>query len=854
MKIGNFDISLKKYQAPVDVSTPRDMSKEISYADSSYYEKYQLKPYNPSDLYQQQGSYRLYDKIREDDQVGSLLMLKKIIILNSDWIIETENQDVQEFLGDCLNKYLDDVFIKKLYEILSALDYGFSLSEKVWDRIDTKEYGQKIVLSKLKTRAPHTFELHTDQYGNISKILQHTGKMGDIELDPNKFILYTYNKEFDNPYGNSDINKGIYRAWWSKDAIIKFWNIYLERFGMPLTVGTMPEKAGLEERNQLLNVLNNMQAKTAIVIPNDVLIDLKSVASGGSAEYEKAIDKYNLMISRKFLLPDLLGFSGAQISGGSYALGEQQFNIFYNTIEYIRIDLCRLINREIINPLVEWNYGKNEYAEFKFKPIDKERQKNNMLLWLDAVKSGKIPITNEHINWFLNRVEAPEIDQEILSAGDAGIDVDGVPEAQDVEAEAKARLKGTVGGVQGVLQIQKSVTDGVTDYDAAINLLMEIYGFTLEVAQKILGDRDALEKKLSEQNAFKEKMSSGLNGGQQEHNSEEESGSDKDLSETGKSENKHDVENDSADKTDDEVDMDDTEDDEDVKKSKRNSGKEFVKFEPYREYTKYEKRVNFQRIFNGTEDISLNYKNKIADAITLCINGLISDIRSKKIIEKRALSQVNKLTFRNYGRVQKLFRDMLKDSYQLAIETIEQPKEYNIKTPTGLNNDDVLEWLSENAFYVSDIEQIEILKRVKGILMDSIRAGNGVRDIVNQISASLSDYDINLGASRIETIVRTNVSKAFNETRALQYKELSEHIKAYQYSAIMDGRTSDICIALDGKIFPASELDYFNPPNHFNCRSLVLPIFNYDEEAELTPETEMPATIQEKGDFLKLKK
>jgi SPP1 gp7 family putative phage head morphogenesis protein len=772
MKIGNFDISLKKYQAPVDVSTPRDMSKEISYADSSYYEKYQLKPYNPSDLYQQQGSYRLYDKIREDDQVGSLLMLKKIIILNSDWIIETENQDVQEFLGDCLNKYLDDVFIKKLYEILSALDYGFSLSEKVWDRIDTKEYGQKIVLSKLKTRAPHTFELHTDQYGNISKILQHTGKMGDIELDPNKFILYTYNKEFDNPYGNSDINKGIYRAWWSKDAIIKFWNIYLERFGMPLTVGTMPEKAGLEERNQLLNVLNNMQAKTAIVIPNDVLIDLKSVASGGSAEYEKAIDKYNLMISRKFLLPDLLGFSGAQISGGSYALGEQQFNIFYNTVEYIRMDLCRLINRDIINPLVEWNYGKNEYAEFKFKPIDKERQKNNMLLWLDAVKSGKIPITNEHINWFLNRVEAPEIDQKTLDEMDA------------------------------------------------------------------------------EKEALKEK----LNGGQQEHNSEEESGSDKDLSETGKSENKHDVENDSADKTDDEVDMDDTEDDEDVKKSKRNSGKEFVKFEPYREYTKYEKRVNFQRIFNGTEDISLNYKNKIADAITLCINGLISDIRSKKIIEKRALSQVNKLTFRNYGRVQKLFRDMLKDSYQLAIETIEQPKEYNIKTPTGLNNDDVLEWLSENAFYVSDIEQIEILKRVKGILMDSIRAGNGVRDIVNQISASLSDYDINLGASRIETIVRTNVSKAFNETRALQYKELSEHIKAYQYSAIMDGRTSDICIALDGKIFPASELDYFNPPNHFNCRSLVLPIFNYDEEAELTPETEMPATIQEKGDFLKLKK
>lgn len=58
---------------------------------------------------------------------------------------------------------------------------------------------------------------------------------------------------------------------------------------------------------------------------------------------------------------------------------------------------------------------------------------------------------------------------------------------QDIEAKAKAQLKGTVGGVQGILQIQASVAAGVTDYTAAITLLYEIYGFPDKTAKKLLG-------------------------------------------------------------------------------------------------------------------------------------------------------------------------------------------------------------------------------------------------------------------------------------------------------------------------------------------------------------------------------
>ncbi len=52
---------------------------------------------------------------------------------------------------------------------------------------------------------------------------------------------------------------------------------------------------------------------------------------------------------------------------------------------------------------------------------------------------------------------------------------------------AQANLRGSVGGVQGILAIQSSVQAGTTDYTAALATLIEIYGFTPEVAAVILG-------------------------------------------------------------------------------------------------------------------------------------------------------------------------------------------------------------------------------------------------------------------------------------------------------------------------------------------------------------------------------
>lgn len=59
---------------------------------------------------------------------------------------------------------------------------------------------------------------------------------------------------------------------------------------------------------------------------------------------------------------------------------------------------------------------------------------------------------------------------------------------EEVENEAKANLRGSAAGVQGLISIQNSVSVGTTDYQSGLNMLYEIYGYDETTAKKLLGN------------------------------------------------------------------------------------------------------------------------------------------------------------------------------------------------------------------------------------------------------------------------------------------------------------------------------------------------------------------------------
>jgi hypothetical protein len=65
----------------------------------------------------------------------------------------------------------------------------------------------------------------------------------------------------------------------------------------------------------------------------------------------------------------------------------------------------------------------------------------------------------------------------------------------NLEAESQAKLRGSVGGVNGILGIQLSVSNGTTQYNSAVEILSSIYGFSESEAKAILGN--PIDKTLS---------------------------------------------------------------------------------------------------------------------------------------------------------------------------------------------------------------------------------------------------------------------------------------------------------------------------------------------------------------------
>jgi SPP1 gp7 family putative phage head morphogenesis protein len=73
-------------------------------------------------------------------------------------------------------------------------------------------------------------------------------------------------------------------------------------------------------------------------------------------------------------------------------------------------------------------------------------------------------------------------------------------------------------------------------------------------------------------------------------------------------------------------------------------------------------------------------------------------------------------------------------------------------------------------------------------------------------------------------IVRTATTHIANEAHFQTYSANQDVTQKYRYEAVLDGRTSDICIALSGREWAYDDPDGLRPPQHPNCRSVIVPV------------------------------
>lgn len=405
---------------------------------SSYYDPSYDFPWNPDKL-TQGNTYKIYDEMRDDDQIKACISFKKDICTGSGWKIVCDNEDIRIFVERNLKEKLEEYELGKSFDdtirdMLSAFEYGFSLAETVYRINEDGLYEIKCI----KVRPPHTFKFDLDRYGIIKQILQNTDQ-GEISLDPKKFIHHVYQQEYGNPYGKSDL-KAAHASWASKKFFVRFFGMYVERFACPPVVGRYNPNMAQDEVQKYYTTLKSLQNSSTFIIPEDTNLEFPQPNRDSTDSYIKGLDMFNMWIARSILVPDLLGISGSKTEGGAYALGQMQYKLFLNTIEKERQNLQRKITIRLVRPLVNINFG-DVPCSFEFNPITQEDEIEYSRLWSEFMKSRIVKPSEEEINHFRKSVKYPEGPVELQEPLPSPFEKEEGEEKEGKEQEKKMGLR-----------------------------------------------------------------------------------------------------------------------------------------------------------------------------------------------------------------------------------------------------------------------------------------------------------------------------------------------------------------------------------------------------------------------------
>lgn len=155
-------------------------------------------------------------------------------------------------------------------------------------------------------------------------------------------------------------------------------------------------------------------------------------------------------------------------------------------------------------------------------------------------------------------------------------------------------------------------------------------------------------------------------------------------------------------------------------------------------------------------------------------------------------------------------------------------------------------------------QRTNLRKRFERQVRIGVAAGEGAQKIARRIRALNRDGmlgEIAKTRREAEALVRTSVQTISNATREEVLKQNKGWVKAIQWRATLDGRTTKICIALDGLQWELESKEpighsqsYPGPTSHWNCRSTQIPVVKGWEEKEQDYEREFRKSLGERWD------
>lgn len=281
-------------------------------AIGAYLDSYSKIISNTDSILQSKGAndFKIYQEVLRDDQVKSTLQQRFLSVVSKQWEVEAGADDeASKTAAEALKKNLqainwDAITSQQLY----AVFYGYGAGEVMWSANPTTGLTD-IAAIKIRDRARFRFDVDGWLY-LINKTFQYQ-KMPDRKF----WVVSTGADNSDNYYGLG-LAHWLYWPVFFKRNGIKFWLIFLEKFGQPTGVGKLPvgKENDKETRDKVLAALRAVATETGILLPDGAEITLLEATRSGAADYEAMKDAMDAAISKIVLSQTMTTDNGSSRS------------------------------------------------------------------------------------------------------------------------------------------------------------------------------------------------------------------------------------------------------------------------------------------------------------------------------------------------------------------------------------------------------------------------------------------------------------------------------------------------------------------------------------------------------------
>ena len=170
--------------------------------------------------------------------------------------------------------------------------------------------------------------------------------------------------------------------------------------------------------------------------------------------------------------------------------------------------------------------------------------------------------------------------------------------------------------------------------------------------------------------------------------------------------------------------------------------------------------------------------------------------------------------------------------------------------------EEAVKWLEGYTPKLAGNLRESVLEKTRDVIQKSMQEGTTLQERMKALQEAAPEF-ASMSKARIESIARTEITRADTMGTLINAKANND-VVGFEFSAIMDDRTTDICVSRHGLVMRIDDpnLASNTPPLHPNCRSLLMELTIYDfpgglnsspdfESGELPESMNRPEDIEE---------